>query len=188
MVTSFAFTPTQLAEIDRLRGILAQAANATQPSGAVALYAYIFQCVTGIDPMAPEHRNSPQDISLVLEGLQAQGTITAETHRSAVWLYRAIQVNSSNGLFSRVIREYNIRQGQLRGNGTFSEGLLQRASNRVGINHADSILNATLPSGQPNPVQGKLPTVQEIGESDIFSDDVFGLPRSAGGACEAWAS
>lgn len=68
-----------------------------------------------------------------------------------------------------VIREYNVRQGQLRGKGTFGEAILQQASNAVGLNLASSILDATLLGGTvPNDGQGRLLAVQEIGMHDLL--------------------
>ena len=49
MATAFQFSASQLAEIQRLRTVLAQPGNASLDSGAVSLYSYIFTCVTGID-------------------------------------------------------------------------------------------------------------------------------------------
>jgi Ca2+-binding RTX toxin-like protein len=163
MATSFNFTTTQLAEISRLRDIVALPANKSMPSGAVALYSYIFKCVTGLD--VPQ--STPVDFLLQPAVTGYLAALAPDVRLSAIWLYGAIQVNSSNGAFSRVIREYNIRQGQLRGKGTFTESLLQEASNAVGINLASSILNATTSDGDPNVGQGKLPTVQEIGVNDL---------------------
>lgn len=85
-----------------------------------------------------------------------------------MWLYGAVQVNSDSGLYSKIIRAYNVRQGQLRLGSIFTADQLQEASNAVGLNLADSILNAMLLGGVlPNPIQGHLPTVQEIGDDDL---------------------
>ncbi|MFZ5546052.1 MAG: hypothetical protein ACOZJZ_21060, partial [Pseudomonadota bacterium] len=165
MPTSFSFTSEQLAEISRLRSILAQPANKATPSGAVPLYSYVFKCVTGLDVPNPP----PGDFLSQAFVTGYLAALPADVRASAIWLYGGIQVNSSNGVFSKVIREYNLRQGQLRLNRTFSEQELQEASNAVGLNFANSILDPTLPGGTlPNLGQGKLPTVQEIGNNDLL--------------------
>ena len=107
MATSFSFSPEQIAEIARPRSILALDENSTRLSAAVPLYSYIFKCVTGIDVPQP----LPGDFlsqSFVTGYLAA---LPADVRASAIWLYGAIQVNSNNGAFSKVIREYNIREG-----------------------------------------------------------------------------
>ena len=154
MPTNFQFSSVQIAEIQNLRNVLARAENVSVSSGAADLYAYIFKCVTGMDASSA----SVAAISVM--------SIPDNQRLSATWLYGAIQVNSDSGTFSKVIREFNIHEGELRGKGKFSSAQLQEASNKVGINLADSILIASI-SGQPNPTYLYLPTVQEIGASDL---------------------
>ena len=155
MATAFQFTGAQLAEIQRLRDLLDNNPNKQLASGGVPLYSYIFKCVTGIDLVNGDF-TAPID-TLLAAGANA-ATMPQDEHLSMIWLYGALQVNSSTGAFSEVIRQYNIRQGQLRGK-TFTEGKLNEASNAVAILFADSILNT---HGQ------RLPTVEEIGNADLL--------------------
>lgn len=164
MPTAYAFTTEQLEQIGELRRVLAQDENRATASAAVPLYSYVFQCVTGLE--VPQ--NTPLDFlsQPFVSGVLA--SLPADQRASAIWLYGAIQVNSDNGVFSDVIRQYNIRQGVARGRCEFSDEELQRASNQVGVLLASSILNATDNFGAPNVAQGRLPTVQEIGASDLL--------------------
>ena len=159
MPTSFQFNSTQLAEIERLRNIADRPENKQLAGGGVDLYAYIFQCVTGLDP-----RTTPwADLQWVFSGASGSEGVqfSEEIQRSLSWLYGAFQVNRDQGAFSQVIREYNIRQGELRGKGTFSEEQLDEASNAVAVLFANSILSSTDASHQ------RLPSIQEIGNADF---------------------
>ncbi len=162
MPTSFQFNSTQLAEIKRLRDIAAAPGNKTLAGGGVDLYTYVFKCVSGIDLNGdPLTRGA----SVVLDAV----TNIQQPERVAMsWVYGALQVNKSNGIFSTVIREYNIRQGVLRGKGVFSAKDLDTASNAVAVLFADSILNPKLADGvTDNPSYHKLPSIQEIGDTDL---------------------
>ena len=162
MPTSFQFSSTQLTEIKRLRNIAALDQNKQLAGGGVDLYTYIFKAVTGID-VTQSMLSSPIDTVW-----QANGStpMPDENRRALTWLYGALQVNKDAGIFSQVIREYNIRQGELRGKGTFIKQELDQASNAVAVLFADSILNPII-GGQSNPTYQRLPTLQEIGNTDL---------------------
>ena len=141
MATSFAFTQEQLEEIKRLRDILDRPENESQPSGAVPLYSHIYKCVSGLDLNDPSYLNNAQSILGTLRQRAEQGAYSAGVYESAIWLYGAIQVNSGNGASSKVIREYNIRQGQLRGKGSRLHVRLQHPCLRPVMAPADLRLN-----------------------------------------------
>lgn len=140
MPTAYAFTAAQLDQIRQLRGTLSSPENRTTPSASVPLYSYVFQCITGLE--VPQ--STPLDFLTqpFVSGVLA--ALPADQRASAIWLYGAIQVNSDNGVFSEVIRQYNVHQGELRGMGEFSASQLQHASNQVGILFASSILEGIL--------------------------------------------
>ncbi len=95
MATAFHFSTEQLAEIGRLRDELTKPVNGAVVGAAVPLYAYVFQCVTGIEVPG----NTPLDF-LSQPIISAQlATLPADQRASAIWLYGAIQVNSDNGVF-----------------------------------------------------------------------------------------
>lgn len=94
---------------------------------------------------------------------QLRGSIPQDQFNSMIWLVGGQGVNSNFGAFSSVIRLYNIRQGQLRTGITFSESILQEASNEVGKRMADQILGTATEPGNG----GKIPNVDEIGERDL---------------------
>ncbi len=162
MPTAFQFNSTQLLEIARLREIAGRVENKQLAGGGVALYSYIFKCVTGID-LAGSTLSSPID---TVWQANPNALMPDENRRALTWLYGALQVNQNVGAFSEVIRQYNIRQGELRGIGSFSKAKLDEASNAVAMLFADSILNRTI-NGQDNLSYQKLPTIQEIGNTDL---------------------
>ena len=164
MPTSFQFNSTQLAEIKRLRDIADAPANKQLAGGGVALYSYVFKCVSGIDVT---NNSLTGGVDTVLAAAINTGMPQNE-HISLIWLYGALQVNKGVGAFSEVIRQYNIRQGELRGMSPFDKPLLDQASNAVAVLFADSILNPKLPNSTlDNPSYQKLPTIQEIGNTDL---------------------
>lgn len=157
MPTAFQFSSTQLTEIARLRKALTDIPNNSTPGGGAALYSYIFKCATGID-LTGTDLNTPADNVLAAA---INTSMPQDQHLALIWLYGALQVNKDVGAFSQVIREYNIRQGELRGMGTFIKEKLDEASNAVAVLFADSILNPTSTSYQ------HLPLLQEIGNADL---------------------
>ena len=161
MPTSFQFNSTQLAEIQRLRNIANRDENKQLAGGGADLYAYVFKCVTAIDLT----NNSLTSAADAVLGTSLN--IGSPENISMIWVYGALQVNKNVGAFSKVIREYNIHQGELRGMGTFDKPKLDEASNAVAVLFADSILNSTDDRGQPNPSYQKLPSIQEIGNTDL---------------------
>lgn len=163
MPTSFQFNSTQLAEIERLRDIAARSENKQVPGGGADLYRYIFKAVTGID-VTQSMLSTPIDTVWNATG---NAPMPDENRKALTWLFGALQVNTGVGAFSTVIREYNIRQGELRGKGTFTKQQLDEASNAVAILFANSILNLKDENNQDNPSYHKLPTVQEIGQTDL---------------------
>ena len=101
-------------------------------------------------------------------GAGAISAMPQDQHLSLIWLIGALQVNSNNGLFAKVIREYNIRQGMLRGMGPFTKEQLDQASNSVAVLFGDSILKRLLPDNVTNnDSYDKLPNIQTIGENDL---------------------
>ena len=162
MPTSFQFNSTQLAELQRLRNIAATPGNKQLAGGGADLYAYVFKCVTGIDLT----NNSLTSAADAVLGTSLN--VGSPENISMIWVYGALQVNKNIGAFSKVIREYNIHQGELRGMDTFGKPLLDQASNAVAILFADSILNPKLEDGiRDNPTYQKLPGLQEIGNTDL---------------------
>ncbi|MBP8229651.1 MAG: calcium-binding protein, partial [Xylophilus sp.] len=162
MPTSFQFNSTQLAEIKRLRDIATRPENKQVPGGGADLYRYIFKAVTGID-VTQSMLSTPIDTVWQANG---NAPMPDENRKALTWLYGALQVNTDVGAFSTVIREYNIRQGELRGKGTFTKQQLDEASNAVAVLFANSILSPTI-DGQDNPSYHKLPSIQEIGNTDL---------------------
>ena len=142
--TGFTFNSTQIAEIQRLRNIAALEENKQKSGGGVDLYQYVFKCITGID-LSGQSLTLPFDVAIDAGLISA---LPQDQHLSLIWLYGAIQVNSNNGLFASLIREYNVRQGELRGKGPFSKAQLDEASNSVAVLFGDSILNSRLENGR----------------------------------------
>ena len=163
MPTAFQFSSTQLTEIARLRKAITDIPDNSTAGGGAALYSYIFKCATGID-LSASILTSPIDTVWQTSGI---APLPDENRKALTWLYGALQVNTGAGAFSQVIREYNIRQGELRGKGTFSQAKLDEASNAVAVLFADSILNPLDGLGRTNPTYKKLPTLQEIGNTDL---------------------
>ena len=162
MPTAFQFNNVQLAEIQRLRDIAAQEQNKAVAGGGAALYSYVFKATTGIDLS----NNSLAGSADAVLGAVLNTSMPQDQHLSLIWLYGALQVNQGIGAFSQIIREYNICQGELRGMDTFSKSKLDKASNAVAVLFADSILNPII-DGKNNPSYQRLPTIQEIGNTDL---------------------
>lgn len=66
MATAFHFSTEQLAEVGRLRDELTKPVNGAVVGAAVPLYAYVFQCVTGIEVPGTESELT------VLQGFEVQ--------------------------------------------------------------------------------------------------------------------
>lgn len=167
MPTSFQFNDAQMAQLEILRSELNVPENKYKVGAGVPLYSYLFKVITGIDltddkDVLCDYKQVATDLSSRVEA----GTLGSAEYKSALWLMGAMQVNRSSGVFSMVIREYNIRQGKLRGQ-QFDDTRLQDASNRVAKYLADDILNQFNKEGFTNIKYKMLPTVQEIGESDL---------------------
>jgi Ca2+-binding RTX toxin-like protein len=94
--------------------------------------------------------------------LQLRGLLPGDEFQTLVWLVGGMNVNSANGAFSQMIRDYNVRQGLLRGF-TFTDAQLQLASNEVARRMAVQILGDGSEPGNG----GYIPTVREIGEHDL---------------------
>lgn len=163
MPTSFRFNSTQLTEIKRLRDLLILPENRQTAGGGETLYAYIFKSVTGIDLTADILSRSYAAIGNTISNLQ----LPVEVVRSLTWLFGALQVNINAGAFSSVIRQYNVRQGELRGLGSFGDTQLNTASNAVAALFAGSIIDPLDDTGATNTTFEFLPQVQEIGNADL---------------------
>src|SRR5690606_28670736 len=84
--------------------------------------------------------------------------------------FGALQINCDNGVFAEVLRQYAIRPDLRPGQGEFSDEQLQRATNQVGIVFAACILDETGIQGAPNPGQGRLPDIQDIGLGGLLGE------------------
>jgi VCBS repeat-containing protein len=177
MPTSFLFNQTQLDQLAQLRNeALARGPSAVGAFASVYQYVLkqtILSSVPATDPLWTHWPNLIiQDWVRATDAVKSK--FGADAWRSVIWLVGASGVNEGNGVFSKMIREYNQRQCDLRGV-PCDETLLQTASNKVGEYFANQILNpdriVTQEDGRqlsvPNDGQGKLPTVQEIGNEDL---------------------
>ncbi len=113
MPTTYAFTPEQQAEITRLYD---QAFINAELGGEAAVGAYtpMYEYIASVAEAA-EQENDDDPV-----------------RRTRVWFDGAALVNADEGAFSSIIRQYNIRQGQLRYGTTFGDEQLQEAFNEVG--------------------------------------------------------
>lgn len=80
-----------------------------------------------------------------------------------LWLDVAIDANGGRGAYSALIRAYTLRQGQLRLNVTFSDELMQEASNNVAAN----IINALIyGSAVEDLAPWTVPSISQIASMD----------------------
>lgn len=153
-------TSIKLAASDRvkLNELVAQANSRGDSVGAWAdFYRFLARTIRNTVLPRGEAQVTAADVLI----LRAGGLLPKEQLDSMIWLMGGAGVNSAAGVFSKVIREYNIRQGELRGR-VFSALDIQLASNEVGRRMAEQILAET-PIGNG----GYIPTVPEIGERDL---------------------
>ncbi|SDJ80539.1 calcium-binding protein [Variovorax sp. OV700] len=163
MPTSFVFNAMQM---DQLRTLDAQAKAAG--SSTVGAYATVYQYVLEqvLRSAVPASQSLWQDWPDLTITQWGQATdfvkqqMGQEAWQSVIWLIGASGVNRGDGVFSKIIREYNQRQCDVRGV-PCDDTLLQVASNKVGEYFAKQILDDT------SSIQGQLPTVQEIGDQDL---------------------
>lgn len=155
MPTSLQLTSAQISQLNALR---TQALGLADAVGAwTPFYQYLAQAIR--NTVLPR---GTADVTVAdVVAVRSLGLLPADQLQSMTWLMGGAQVNSDSGAFSKIIREYNIREGELRGK-SFSATDLQRASNEVGKRMAEQILDAV--AGGTN---GKIPTVLEIGEYDL---------------------
>lgn len=162
-MSTISMTAEQQTKFIELAGIalLKKKEGGQASKGAYApVYEYLIECFaptvsallkvsdiyTEVDVVA----NAALSASLSL----AIAALDETTRYSVIWLIGAAGVNTGDGVFSSVIREYNIYQVQLRydqiltGNGADGKDLIQDASNAVGFLLANQIvtLGYTLPS------------------------------------------
>ena len=156
MPTSLQLTQAQVDQLATLR-IQANSMAPDAKAAWVPFYQYLAQTIRNTVLPKGTTAVTAEDVVAVRSG----GLLPENQLQTMVWLMGGAQVNSDSGAFSKVIREYNLREGQLRGK-IFSSSELQRASNRVGINMAAQILD-----GGRGSTNGAVPTVNEIGERDL---------------------
>lgn len=160
MPTALKLSEAQIADLRVLRQ------GALNFPGAVGAWSEFYQYLArviinkfGVSPITTDPI-TPGDI------FAARFLLPEDEYQAAIWLIGGAQVNSGDGVFSEVIREYNVRQGQLRLGKTFTSEELQLASNEVGFRMSGQILNDPFDEIDPGN-GGFVPTVPEIGERDL---------------------
>lgn len=84
--------------------------------------------------------------------------------RSAkLWLDVAIDANGGRGAYSALIREYTLRQGELRLNKTFSESQIQFSSNQVAVNFMNALMYG---SAKDDLAPWAVPSIDQIAAID----------------------
>lgn len=155
----------------RFRELSEQAAlNAADPVKSVGAYApvygYMIECFApAVSAIISSAKYSPPAERLGYAALLggAIDLLDDDVENSVIWLIGASGVNSGEGLFSSVIREYNVFQMAMRyGSTTDSDSALikekiQNASNAVGALLAAQVIN----------LDYILPDVGAIGETDL---------------------
>ena len=161
MSTLLKLTETQLATLRALRDNAISRGPAS--TGAWSdFYQYLARTIL-TQPGMPIVREGAITLGDVL---LARNLLPQDQFQSAIWLIGGSQVNSDIGAFSKIIRLYNLRQGQLRLGRDFGSAELQQASNEVGRRMAIQILgDPDKPTDSGN--NGWIPTVPEIGASDL---------------------
>lgn len=160
-------TAEQLQEFYRMADeALVKASNDATAQGAyVELYGYLIECfapsVATILSLPTPPGNSLINGPVAIALTTAIAALDDGIKESVIWLIGASGVNASEGVFSNVIREYNVYQVAMRyGTDTDSTALsflVQKASNAVGALVVDQIKK----------LDGVLPTIKQIGESDL---------------------
>ncbi len=82
-----------------------------------------------------------EDFTPIFNILFARHNLPAEQLNTAIWFLGAAQVNADKGIFSKMIREYNLIQGKLRSK-NIDDSDLQIALNKVGSVIASKILDS----------------------------------------------
>jgi hypothetical protein len=161
--------PTSLqlsaAQQDTLRALRDNAISRGAAKGAWAdFYQYLARTILTQSGMP-----SVRDGAITLADVAlARNLLPQDQFQSAIWLIGGSQVNSDTGAFSKIIRLYNLRQGQLREGRDFSSTELQQASNEVGYRMAEQILGSI--DGALAGNGGKIPTVS--GQRELRLSDV----------------
>ena len=160
MATSLQLSSTQLNDLRALRD------NAISRGNATGAWADFYQHLARVILTQPGLPNLGTSAITLGDVILARNFLPQDQFQSAIWLIGGAQVNSDTGAFSKVIRLYNLRQGQLRLGRDFNPTELQQASNEVGLRMAGQILNSPIDPINPGN-GGKVPTVPEIGEADL---------------------
>ena len=113
MATTFQLTSTQRSDLEALRSqALALGSNAV---GAwTPFYEYLAKLLR--NKGLPEFQSSPNAgvTPSQVQDIRLFSSLPTEEIGSLVWLLGGAAVNASTGVYSSVIRNYNVRQGQLR--------------------------------------------------------------------------
>jgi hypothetical protein len=138
---SYQFTPEEIADLQAV-----VTAN-TGAASMAAVYQKILDLISVPDGTGPKEGVDP-----------------------SVWLWvnGAREVNAGSGAYSDFIRTYSAHQYQVRFGQTATSGLMQTASNQVGLNVAERII-----------AFGVLPDLLAIGtaDADVIRRDYFGGDR-----------
>ncbi|MEO5671714.1 MAG: hypothetical protein ABIR26_13555, partial [Ramlibacter sp.] len=160
MPTSLQLNAVQQADLRALRD------NAISRGAAVGAWSDFYQYLARAILTQPGLPALGFDFINPADVLLARTFLPVDQFQSAIWLMGGSQVNCDRGAFSKIIRLYNLREGQLRLGRDFSDAELQRASNEVGQRMAIQILGDPLVPGDLGN-GAKIPTVSEIGERDL---------------------
>jgi hypothetical protein len=177
---------------EQIAQLAAEAERALQVSAdEVGAYAPAYELILSfIDPDAAALLHSIESPDTTLNTLATAQlaarleSLDSNVREIAIWLVGAYMVNSGEGIFSSVIREYNRYQGVLRLGSGFTDSQLQLASNRVAQLVIDTVLGAKPPS---------IPTVQQVGDDDLkaIADTLYtangdNMPGHLLGLNQAW--